>query len=361
MKTTLLLLLLPLQSLAQCFGTNAQLNWGSSNGYPAECEFVAGGGYPLDCLGCRHRQPIFRIIQAPGGIYQLNFQANVPVVWGMWAGNPCNGAALIASAACGGWTYWCGDDTNYRVGVDLPAGEVWIWTGTYSDCQTCETGIINVTASPTNNPCQPPVVTPPCGVVNATLGYGEATHCGHCQTTPISPLPCPNMVQTTYTSLNFTVTWDVPTPITMTSAMNYTFNPNGPSVWAHAAIIDANGVAVWTTVGGACSITSDAVGTYPAANWEAWVNLPHGSYTLVFGYFGIDNLQPQMFGCATATVGFPMFLELIPDDHDGSPRWSGGEYVPRYTKVVILGRGVFIRDGHTGKLYDVVTRGVVGW
>jgi hypothetical protein len=169
------------------------------------------------------------------------------------------------------------------------------------------------------------------------------------------------MVQTTYTSLNFTVTWDVPTPITMTSAMNYTFSPNGPNLWAHATILDANGVAVWSTTSGACTIPMvPAVGTYPAPNWEAWVNLPQGSYTLIFGHVGGDTILSYMMGCATATVGFPTFLELIPEEHDGSPRWNGGEYVPRYTKVVILGRGVFIRDGNTGALYDVVTRGVVG-
>jgi hypothetical protein len=35
---------------------------------------------------------------------------------------------------------------------------------------------------------------------------------------------------------------------------------------------------------------------------------------------------------------------------------EANEYQPRYTKVVIEGRGVFIRDNYNGSLYDLITR-----
>jgi hypothetical protein len=46
-------------------------------------------------------------------------------------------------------------------------------------------------------------------------------------------------------------------------------------------------------------------------------------------------------------------LELLPEAVDVV---EANEYRPRYTKVVIEGRGVFIRDGWTGAIYDLITR-----
>jgi len=66
------------------------------------------------------------------------------------------------------------------------------------------------------------------------------------------------------------------------------------------------------------------------------------------------------WGCITVYFEGLNFLELVDDSTpplstqplSASPLSTP----PRYTKVVIEGRGVFIRDGWTGALYDLITR-----
>lgn len=60
------------------------------------------------------------------------------------------------------------------------------------------------------------------------------------------------------------------------------------------------------------------------------------------------------WGCITVTFEGLTFLELLPAQPVTIT--APDEYHPRYTKVVIEGRGVFIRDNHTGGTYDILTR-----
>jgi hypothetical protein len=67
-------------------------------------------------------------------------------------------------------------------------------------------------------------------------------------------------------------------------------------------------------------------------------------------------------GCISYTFGYPNFLESTDYDTDQVTDQVTPNYPPskerkvRYEKIVIEGRGVFIRDGWTGQIYDIVTR-----
>jgi hypothetical protein len=60
------------------------------------------------------------------------------------------------------------------------------------------------------------------------------------------------------------------------------------------------------------------------------------------------------WGCITVTFEGVNFLELLPNEDSLNEDTS--THRPRYTKVVIEGRGVFIRDEWTGAIYDLITR-----
>lgn len=194
-----------------------------------------------------------------------------------------------------------------------------------------------------------------CPTHTATTGYDTFQYCGGTVEGFDTTTLCD--VQYNYATVAFSTSGVAPVQIEVTSAMNYTWNPNGANVYAHLWIFNECHVdPVWTTTGGACA-TGTGEGGYPSQNYMAWVDLPAGDYVLLFGYVGSPLGGAQsMTGCVEVTIGYPTVLELLPSSGRGGG--ADPEYVPRYTKVIVEGRGVFIKDGHTGELYDVLTRKV---
>ena len=187
-----------------------------------------------------------------------------------------------------------------------------------------------------------------------TGSYEEFTYCGT-ETEPWdTQTPCG--VYTNYSTVQFEAQQPY-TTINVSSQMNYINAPFTPWNFAHIQVIDeCQGEQVWNTSGGACAVGSDLAltGEHPAQNYSVDLALPSGTYILVFGY----AMQPNQFGCVTVGIGNPTFLDLKPEDH-GAGRNHWGEKKPRYTKLVIEGRGVFIRDNQTGQVYDLQTRRVM--
>jgi hypothetical protein len=92
-------------------------------------------------------------------------------------------------------------------------------------------------------------------------------------------------------------------------------------------------------------------------NIEITMNLAPGTY--YFQVFPFNNIQQGYVseGEGTLNVCAMGFLSIPEDDEPPRPiKPSEAIHEPRYTKVVIEGRGVFIRDNHTGEVYDILTR-----
>jgi hypothetical protein len=191
-----------------------------------------------------------------------------------------------------------------------------------------------------------------CPTFTMTGNYEEFTYCGE-ENEPYDPsIPCG--FNTTYYTVEFEAQMPY-TTINVTSQMNYIFAPTTPWNFAHLQLFDGcGGNQVWNTSSGACAVGGNLAltGEHPAQNYSVDLALPAGTYILVFGYASI----PEQFGCVTVGIGNPTFLDLKPEDHGAGRNHWGEKKQPRYTKVVIEGRGVFIRDNHTGEVYDLRTR-----
>ncbi len=357
---TLSLILLPLNVLAQCLAppvnhTAYTAHWG----FPQECQFFTPEqAQVMPCLGARNRFSQYLRVHVPSpNTYTVTLtSANPNVVFALWDECPSVASTPIVSLHCGGYDCIANTGGVTTMTMTIDAGEYFMWFGLYSDGITCETGSVSMQWQ-IGGECHDDdeVDVSDCDVTE--VGFAAHEHCG-CFNTPIAPLPCPNMTQGNYSVVNFTVNYNAPTPIAMTSAMNYTWMPQGQPVYAHAFIMQ-DGEVVWSTLTGSCSVSAyPSWGTWPAANWEGWIDLPQGQYQVVFGYIGGELGGAQsMTGCAEIVIGMPVLLELLP--HELTPsRDHWGKVRSRFSKVVIEGRGVFIRDGLTGVLYDVVTRRV---
>jgi hypothetical protein len=353
---TILLLLLPLNTLAKCvspsaINPNAYL---AALGFPTPCEwYSASQEVVLPCLGARNRYLQFWRVNAAGTYTVTLTSQNPNVVFALWDGCPLTGGDVVVSLDCGGYDCMSIEGNTTTLTFTLPTGEYYFWMGLYSDGFECETGVLSFAWNAGGGCSEPGDPEDDCDIT--AIGFAMHTHCG-CFNEPIAPLPCPNNIQSNYSVINFTVNYDAPTPIAATSATNYAWSPNGPNVYAHAFILQ-DGEVVWTTIGGACAVNVyPSSGDWPSQNWEGFIDLPQGQYQVVFGYIGGDlgGAQNQI-GCVDLVIGIPILLsEPEPEPQGG--KWSGGEYQPRYTKVVIEGRGVFVRDNYTGKLYDYLTR-----
>lgn len=188
--------------------------------------------------------------------------------------------------------------------------------------------------------------------------YQEFTYCGGENAEPWNTnTPCG--VYTHYYTIEFESQQPY-TTLTVTSQMNYTFAPFTPWNWAIVHVIDAcGGSQIWNTMGGACSVgqgqSVSIGGNYPGPNWFVDLALPEGTYYVVFGY----AMQPDQFGCVTVGIGNPGFLNI---DEEGDAELAQvvikEKKLPRRTKVIIEGRGVYIRDNVTGKMWDIRNRQV---
>jgi hypothetical protein len=215
----------------------------------------------------------------------------------------------------------------------------------------------------------PPLPVVECPTYTIQSGGDIVTYCGE-ETGPemmIDGFPCG------YFDMYVTVEFETngsPYPIEVSSMANYTDFPNTGINHQHFIIMDAcDGNIVATTYQFACAVSTGLCGGSPVATsplYTAWLCLPAGTYIAYIGYMNSTDLPFdtyfQQFGCITYTFGFPTFLNgAEPEQEQGGGGYvePSAEYVPRYTKVVIEGRGVFIRDGWTGLLYDLRTKRVV--
>lgn len=183
----------------------------------------------------------------------------------------------------------------------------------------------------------------------------------------IPGFPCGNYDM--YVSVQFT-TDGTPYPIEVWSDANYVDFPNTPTNIPHIRIFSGcGGQLLYSNNGGACAFGSSISPPSPpgATEYQLTLNLPSGTYVATIGYMNTTDLPFNSYfaqeGCISYTFGPPTFLEFPNEDSTPPTDFSTPVEIvsapPRYTKVVIEGRGVFIRDGKDGMLYDVVTRRVV--
>jgi hypothetical protein len=370
----LLLLMLPLTTLGQpCFSnnpTNIQTAFGFDLGFPPECDYpLAFMDDPMPCHGAFNRRPQFIAFTTPDTVWTFTLSTvNAPIdalVWSIWDGCPLAGANLVASVECGGWDCIEWSQIGFEATITLPAGEYWFWAGLYSDGNTCQGGVINGVMN-MGGDCVEPEPEPeplPCPQITVEYEGQTVTYCDGNVNTPFeSGIPCTPGTQ--YQTVAFTVT-ETPYPIHLWSDYNYVAFPNSPINIPFIGILDAcDGELIYTSIGGACSVGSDIGGVSNGTEFTLMLNLPIGDYIAVIGFWGAEGNPFGFEGCIEYTFGAIGFLNMDSSNEDSSPNVDSSNedsspLYPRYTKVVIEGRGVFIRDGWTGLLYDLRTKRVV--
>lgn len=278
----------------------------------------------------------------------------------------------MASIECGGWDCITWTSVGFEAIVYLPEGTYWFWPGLYSDGQTCVGGVVEGALN-IGGECiepDPPLPVVPCPTYTVQSGGDIFTYCGE-ETGPevfIPGFPCGQFDM--YVTVEFE-TDGSPYPIEVVSMANYSDFPNSPVNHQQFIIMDAcDGSIVATTYQFSCAVGSglcggSSLGSSP--EYTAWLCLPAGTYIAYIGYMNSTDLPFdtyfEQFGCITYTFGAPSLLDLPNEDSsnedssnvDSSNVDSSPAY-PRFTKEVILGRGVFIRDRHTGRLYDIMTK-----
>ena len=197
-------------------------------------------------------------------------------------------------------------------------------------------------------------------------------YCGN-ETEPemnIPNFPCGNYDM--YVSVQFT-TEGTPYPIEVWSDANYVDFPTSPTNVAHIRIFtECLGQLLYSSNSFSCAFGSSISPPYPlgSTEYQLMLNLPAGTYVATIGYMNATDLPFNTYyaqeGCISYTFGYPNLLDLYSTDHDTDqvptkypPSTDQVERKVRYVKVVIEGRGVFIRDGYTGEIYDLLTRRVV--
>jgi hypothetical protein len=202
--------------------------------------------------------------------------------------------------------------------------------------------------------CQPI----PCPQITIEYEGQTVTYCeGNVNTPFISGIPC--TPAEAYQTVAFTVE-ESPYEIHLWSDYNYVAFPNTPTNIPFIGILDeCDGELIYTSMGGACSVGSQIGGASSGTEFTLMLNLLPGDYIAVIGFWAAAGNPLEFEGCIQYTFGAIGFLDgAEPEQEQGGSGYvqPSVEYVPRYTKVVIDGRGVFIRDNHSGKLYDIITR-----
>lgn len=372
MKTTLLFLLLPFTALCQtppCLLTEVNPNGFSfTQAFPEQCQYVASWMDDfIDCHGAMNRRPgFFRLTVASDATY--TFQAGtdgdpMSLVWSIWDGCPFQGGDLVASIACGGWECITWGAVGFEAVITLPAGQYWFWAGMFSDGVTCTGGIVNGSMSIGGTCNTPPLPTYlPCPTVTIAGNGQTVMYCDDQLSEPFDTgLPC--SPDDDYITVEFT-TDGTPYPIHVWSNSNYADFPNSPTNFADFAIYDGcGGDMLYSTGTLACSFGSQIAPPAPnGIEYTVFLNLPAGTYIAVVGFWAAVGNPYPITGCIDYTFGAIGFLELPNEDtspNEDSSNEDSSPLFPRYTKVVIEGRGVFIRDGKDGEIYDLLTRRVV--
>jgi hypothetical protein len=366
--TLLLLLLLPLTTLGQpCFSNNPnniQTTFGFDFGFPPECDYPLDFmGDPMPCHGAFNRRPQFVAFTTPDTTWTFTLNTlDAPIdalVWSIWDGCPLTGGELVASVECGGWDCIEWFPIGFEATITLPAGEYWFWPGLYSDGETCVGGVVQgVMQMGGECEVEPEPEPLPCPQITVDYDGQTVTYCDGMVSTPIvTGIPCTPAEN--YATVAFTVS-ETPYPIHLWSDYNYVPFPNSPTNIPFIGILDAcDGELIYTSIGGACSVGSDIGAPASGQEYTLNLNLPVGDYIAVIGFWAAEGNPYELEGCIEYTFGQIGFLNgAEPEQEQGGGGYvePSVEYVPRYTKVVIEGRGVFIRDGWTGELFDVITR-----
>jgi len=322
----------------------------------------------IPCHGALNKRPSFVLLNvAQDTTYTVTMSTlDAPItalVSSVWDGCPFDGGQLVASIECGGWDCieWSG--IGFEATISLLAGNYWWWNGLYSDGTTCVGGIVQGNIS-IGGECEADT-TPepmPCPEITVDFDGQVVTYCdGDINEIIETGIPCTPAGN--YSTVAFTVT-ETPYPIHVWSDFNYIEFPTSPINAADIGIFDeCGGDLLYYSGAGACQVGSAI--SPPAPNVQEYtlmLDLPLGNYIAVIGFWAADGNPYTFEGCIEYTFGPIGFLDgadMEQEQGGGGYREPSTEYVPRYTKVVIEGRGVFIRDNHSGQLYDVVTRKVV--
>jgi len=372
MKPLLLLLMLPLTTLGQpCLSndaTNIQTYFGFGLGFPSECDYpLSFMDDPLPCHGAFNRRLSFIAFTTPDTTWTFTLSTvNAPIdalVWSIWDGCPLTGGELVASVECGGWDCIEWSPIGFEATITLPAGEYWFWPGLYSDGETCVGGVVQgVMQMGGECEVEPEPEPLPCPQITVEYNGQTVTYCDGMVSPPIvTGIPCTPAEN--YATVAFTVS-ETPYPIHLWSDHNYVAFPDSPTNVPKIGIFDAcDGELIYYTGSFACYVGSDIGAPAPSAQeYTLNLNLPLGDYIAVIGFWAAEGNPYELEGCIEYTFGAIGFLNgAEPEQEQGGGGYvaPSAEYVPRYTKVVIEGRGVFIRDGHTGLLYDLRTKRVV--
>ena len=200
-----------------------------------------------------------------------------------------------------------------------------------------------------------------CPNITVTYSGQVVTYCaGITNPLIITGIPC--TPAQAYQTVSFSVT-ESPYQIHLWSNYNYVEFPNTPINIPFIGVIDeCNGDLIYYSGGGACSVGSSIGGVSSGTEFTLMLNLPIGDYIAVIGFWAAEGNPLNFEGCIEYTFGAIGFLNSEePEPEQGGSGYvePSKEYVPRYTKLIIEGRGVFIRDNHSGKLYDIATRTII--
>jgi hypothetical protein len=334
--------------------------------FPAECQYIASWQDNfIDCHGAMNRQIEFiNLTVAQDTVYTVTAGTDddpLNLVWSIWDSCPFQGGNLVASIACGGWECIEWGSAGFEAVVSLPAGQYWMWAGMYSDGVTCTEGVVNGQMS-IGGECStpPPPNYLPCPTVTIAGSGQTVTYCDDQLSEPHDTgIPC--SPDDDYITVEFT-TDGQPYPIHVWSDHNYVDFPTSPINYADFAIYDGcGGELLYTTYGLACSVGSSIAPPAPnGIEYTVFLDLPAGTYIAVIGFWAAVGNPYELEGCIDYTFGAIGFLNGAEPPQE-LPNASEREYryVPRYTKVVIEGRGLFIWDGKDGRLYDLVTRRII--
>ena len=200
-----------------------------------------------------------------------------------------------------------------------------------------------------------------CPDITVTYSGQVVTYCaGITNPLIITGIPC--TPAQAYQTVSFSVT-ESPYQIHLWSNYNYVEFPNTPINIPFIGVIDeCNGDLIYYSGGGACSVGSSIGGVSSGTEFTLMLNLPIGDYIAVIGFWASQGNFYGFEGCIEYTFGAIGFL----DGAEPEPEVIGSgyvepsvKYVPRYTKLIIEGRGVFILDSYTGELYDITTRRIM--
>lgn len=200
-----------------------------------------------------------------------------------------------------------------------------------------------------------------CPDITVTYSGQVVTYCaGITNPLIITGIPC--TPAQAYQSVSFTVT-ESPYQIHLWSDYNFTAFPNSPTNWPYIGILDeCNGDLIYYSGGGACSVGSAIGGVSSGTEFTLMLNLPIGEYIAVIGFWASQGNPYGFEGCIEYTFGAIGFLDgAEPEQQQGGSGYvePSSDYVPRYIKLIIEGRGVFILDSYTGELYDIRTRRIM--